>query len=49
MMLLYPLAYMVIWILPTSIRVYQTIKHEPAPFALQTVDKVRSVRATARL
>ncbi|KAJ2897191.1 hypothetical protein MKZ38_004874 [Zalerion maritima] len=39
MMLLYPFAYMLVWILPTSVRVYQAIKHEPAPFALQTVDK----------
>lgn len=38
-MLLYPLAYAVVWSLPTSIRIYQTISGHPAPWQLATVDK----------
>jgi hypothetical protein len=38
-MLLYPLAYAVIWSLPTTIRIYQTITGEPAPWQVQTLDK----------
>lgn len=39
-MLLYPLAYAIIWSLPTVIRIYQTTTGQPAPWQLQTVDKV---------
>jgi hypothetical protein len=39
LMLLYPLAYAVIWTLPTSIRIYQTVTSRSAPWQLQTVDK----------
>ncbi|KAF4447667.1 G-protein coupled receptor 1 [Fusarium austroafricanum] len=39
LMLMYPVVYMIVWTLPTAIRIYQTIKHDPAPFALQTIDK----------
>jgi hypothetical protein len=42
-MLMYPVAYMVVWLMPTGVRIYQTVKGIPAPFALQTVDKVRLV------
>ncbi|KAI8649046.1 hypothetical protein NCS55_01478100 [Fusarium keratoplasticum] len=38
-MLLYPLAYMLVWSLPTAIRIYQSTRGVAAPFALQTVDK----------
>ncbi|EEU35776.1 uncharacterized protein NECHADRAFT_44345 [Fusarium vanettenii 77-13-4] len=38
-MLLYPLAYMLIWSLPTAIRIYQATRGVRAPFPLQTVDK----------
>lgn len=38
-MLMYPIAYMLIWALPTSIRIYQAVTAKPAPFPLQTVDK----------
>lgn len=38
-MLLYPLAYAVVWSLPTTIRIYQTISGEPAPWQVQTLDK----------
>jgi hypothetical protein len=38
-MLLYPLAYAVIWSLPTGIRIYQSASGQPAPWQLQTVDK----------
>jgi len=38
-MLLYPIAYAVIWTLPTAIRIYQTVTGQPAPWQLQTVDK----------
>lgn len=39
LMLMYPLAYMLVWTLPTSIRIYQVTTGRAAPFALQTVDK----------
>lgn len=39
-MLLYPLAYALIWSLPTGIRIYQAATGQPAPWQLQTVDKV---------
>ncbi|KAH6850679.1 G protein-coupled glucose receptor regulating Gpa2-domain-containing protein [Chaetomium sp. MPI-CAGE-AT-0009] len=39
LMLLYPLAYAVIWSLPTGIRIYQSASGLPAPWQLQTVDK----------
>lgn len=38
-MLLYPLAYAIVWSLPTCIRIYQTITGNPAPWQLQTIDK----------
>ncbi|KAK1980055.1 hypothetical protein LZ30DRAFT_796533 [Colletotrichum cereale] len=43
LMLLYPLAYAIIWSLPTAIRIYQATKNKRAPFALQTADKVAVV------
>ncbi|KAK4102532.1 hypothetical protein N658DRAFT_340609 [Parathielavia hyrcaniae] len=39
LMLLYPLAYALLWSLPTSIRIYQSASGRPAPWQLQTVDK----------
>ncbi|KAK4170520.1 hypothetical protein QBC43DRAFT_250142 [Cladorrhinum sp. PSN259] len=39
LMLLYPVAYAIIWTLPTSIRVYQTVTGHSAPWQLQTIDK----------
>lgn len=42
-MLLYPLAYAVIWSLPTAIRIYQATQGTSAPFALQTIDKASIV------
>ncbi|KAH7141511.1 hypothetical protein B0J13DRAFT_637243, partial [Dactylonectria estremocensis] len=39
LMLMYPVAYMLIWTLPTTIRIYQTTTGRPAPFVLQTIDK----------
>ncbi|KAH8665442.1 hypothetical protein BGZ61DRAFT_561539 [Ilyonectria robusta] len=39
LMLMYPVAYMLIWLLPTIIRIYQATRGRPAPFALQTIDK----------
>jgi len=38
-MLLYPLAYAIIWSLPTGIRIYQTVSGQAAPWQLATVDK----------
>lgn len=38
-MMLYPLVYMLIWALPTSIRIYQSVSGHSAPFAVATVDK----------
>jgi hypothetical protein len=39
MMLIYPIAYAIVWTLPTSIRIYQTVSDHRAPWQLQTVDK----------
>ncbi|KUJ22374.1 uncharacterized protein LY89DRAFT_728527 [Mollisia scopiformis] len=38
-MMTYPLVYMVIWTIPTSIRIYQATTGKSAPFAIGTVDK----------
>ncbi|KAF9740548.1 G-protein coupled receptor 1 [Paraphaeosphaeria minitans] len=38
-MMYYPLAYMVIWTIPASIRIYQSVTGVPAPFGIATVDK----------
>ncbi|KAJ0161039.1 G-protein coupled receptor 1 [Colletotrichum tanaceti] len=43
LMLLYPLAYAIIWSLPTAIRIYQATENKPAAFALQTIDKASIV------
>lgn len=40
-MMTYPIAYMLIWIIPTAIRIYQTTTGKHAPFGIATVDKVR--------
>lgn len=42
-MMYYPLVYMAIWTIPTSIRIYQSVTGKPAPFAIATVDKVSHV------
>ncbi|KAK3991257.1 hypothetical protein QBC44DRAFT_323920 [Cladorrhinum sp. PSN332] len=39
LMLLYPVAYAIIWTLPTCIRIYQTITGQSAPWQIQTIDK----------
>lgn len=39
-MMSYPLAYMLIWTIPTSIRIYQSVTGKAAPFGIATVDKV---------
>ncbi|KAH8902631.1 hypothetical protein BR93DRAFT_227053 [Coniochaeta sp. PMI_546] len=39
LMIMYPIAYMLIWTLPTCVRIYQARTGKAAPFALQTVDK----------
>lgn len=38
-MLLYPLAYAIVWLLPTIIRIYQTVRGQPAPWQVQTIGK----------
>ncbi|KAF2739834.1 hypothetical protein EJ04DRAFT_483211 [Polyplosphaeria fusca] len=38
-MMSYPLIYMLIWTIPTSIRIYQSVTSKPAPFGIATVDK----------
>ncbi|CCF39673.1 hypothetical protein CH063_10441 [Colletotrichum higginsianum] len=43
LMLLYPLAYAIIWSLPTAIRIYQATENKPAAFVLQTIDKASIV------
>lgn len=47
-MMSYPLVYMFIWTIPTTIRIYQSVTEKPAPFAVGTVDKV-SVQYTPSL
>lgn len=42
LMVMYPLAYMLIWALPTFCRIYQATTKQAAPFALGTVDDVRA-------
>lgn len=42
-MMTYPLAYLLIWSIPTSIRIYQAVTGNPAPFGIATVDKVENV------
>jgi hypothetical protein len=39
-MMTYPLVYMLIWTVPTTIRIYQATTGRSAPFAVGTVDKV---------
>jgi hypothetical protein len=39
-MMYYPLVYMLIWTIPTTIRIYQAVTSRPAPFGIATVDKV---------
>lgn len=39
-MMTYPLVYMLIWTIPTTIRIYQATTGNSAPFAIGTVDKV---------
>ncbi|KAF2654376.1 hypothetical protein K491DRAFT_717196 [Lophiostoma macrostomum CBS 122681] len=38
-MMSYPLVYMLIWTIPTAIRIYQAVTKRPAPFGIATVDK----------
>ncbi|KAH8600181.1 G protein-coupled glucose receptor regulating Gpa2-domain-containing protein [Bisporella sp. PMI_857] len=38
-MMAYPLVYMIIWTVPTTIRIYQATTNKAAPFAIGTVDK----------
>ncbi|OCK78843.1 hypothetical protein K432DRAFT_406116 [Lepidopterella palustris CBS 459.81] len=38
-MMIYPLVYMLIWTIPTCIRIYQSVTNKPAPFGIATVDK----------
>lgn len=42
-MMTYPLVYMVIWTIPTVIRIYQATTGKSAPFAVGTIDKVRII------
>ncbi|KAG4430336.1 hypothetical protein IFR05_014189 [Cadophora sp. M221] len=38
-MMTYPLVYMLIWTIPTTIRVYQATTNDSAPFVIGTIDK----------
>ncbi|KAH8598474.1 G protein-coupled glucose receptor regulating Gpa2-domain-containing protein [Bisporella sp. PMI_857] len=38
-MMTYPLVYIIIWTVPTAIRIYQATTNKAAPFAIGTVDK----------
>lgn len=39
-MMIYPLVYVLIWIIPTAIRIYQASTGKKAPFWIATIDKV---------
>ena len=41
-MMTYPLVYMLIWTIPTAIRIYQATTSRPAPTPVATLDKVSS-------
>lgn len=43
-MMLYPLVYMLVWALPTCIRIYQAVSGKSAPFGIATADKVNSLQ-----
>ncbi|KAF2813316.1 uncharacterized protein BDZ99DRAFT_382497 [Mytilinidion resinicola] len=38
-MMMYPIVYMIIWTIPTAVRIYQAVTGKPAPFGIATVDK----------
>ncbi|RDW84944.1 hypothetical protein BP6252_02534 [Coleophoma cylindrospora] len=38
-MMMYPLVYVLIWIIPTSVRIYQASTGNKAPFWIGTIDK----------
>lgn len=40
-MAMYPIIYIILWILPTIVVLYHVSTNTAAPFPLQTVDKVR--------
>jgi hypothetical protein len=40
-MMTYPLIYMLIWSLPTAVRIYQSTTHKAAPTPVADLDKVR--------
>jgi hypothetical protein len=40
-MMVYPLVYMLIWTMPTTVRIYQATSGRSAPFVVGTIDKVR--------
>lgn len=39
-MMAYPLVYLFIWTIPTTIRIYQSTTNKAAPFPIGTIDKV---------
>jgi hypothetical protein len=39
-MMTYPLVYILIWVVPTAVRIYQAVTGKAAPFCVATVDKV---------
>lgn len=42
-MMAYPLMYMLIWTIPTAVRIYQSVTGKPASFGIATVDKACSL------
>jgi hypothetical protein len=46
-MMTYPLVYMLIWTIPTTIRIYQATTGHAAPFGIATVDKVGPIPSTS--
>lgn len=42
-MMAYPLMYMLIWTIPTAVRIYQSVTGKPTSFGIATVDKACSL------
>lgn len=42
-MMYYPLAYILIWMIPTTVRIYQSVTGVSVPFGIATVDKVSTI------
>lgn len=39
-MMTYPIIYMLVWVIPSAVRIYSTATGKAAPFGVGTLDKV---------